>query len=114
LVEKYRKELEARGLLIRTITRETRDDPSAPGLRLATMHRVKGLEFDRVVIAAANDEVLPLAWALTRASDDAAREDTEHQERSLFYVALTRARREVLVTSHGTPSAWLNSNRTPK
>jgi superfamily I DNA/RNA helicase len=73
------------------------------------MHRVKGLEFDRVVIAGANDKVLPLASAIGRASDNAAREDTEQQERALFYVALTRARQEVLVTSHGTPSAWLSS-----
>lgn len=108
-VAKYKDALEARGLLTRTITRETRDDPGAQGLRLATMHRVKGLEFDRVVIAGANDKVLPLASALGAASDDAAREDTEQQERALFYVALTRARREVLVTSHGTQSAWLES-----
>ena len=51
------------------------------------------------------------AHGLLHASDDAAREDAEQQERALFYVALTRARREVLVTSHGTPSAWLESKR---
>jgi len=60
-----------------------------------------------VLVVGANEKVLPLASAMERASDDAAREDTEHQERSLFYVALTRARREVLVTSHGAMSAWL-------
>lgn len=113
-VEKYRNALEARGLLTRTITRETRDDPAALGLRFATMHRVKGLEFDRVVIAGANDKVLPLASALGRASDDAAREDTEQQERALFYVALTRARQAVLVTSHGTPSWWLSTRPATK
>lgn len=108
-VAKYQAALERLGIPVRTITRETRDDPSAPGLRLATMHRVKGLEFDRVVVAAANDKVLPLASAMARASDDAAREDTEHQERALCYVAITRARREVLVTSHGAPSAWFTA-----
>ena len=35
-------------------------DPSSSGVRLATMHRVKGLEFDRVVIASANEGTLPL------------------------------------------------------
>jgi len=113
-VEKYRAALEARGLETRTITRERRDDPGAPGLRFATMHRVKGLEFDRVVIAGANEKVLPLASALDRASDDAAREDTEQQERALFYVALTRARREVLVTSHVAPSRWLTAKPAPR
>lgn len=113
-VEKYQEALKSRGLATRTITRETRDDPGAPGVRLATMHRVKGLEFDRVVIAGANDKVLPLASAIQRASDDAAREDTTQQERALFYVALTRARQEVLVTSHGSPSAWLSTKSVAK
>jgi superfamily I DNA/RNA helicase len=75
------------------------------------MHRVKGLEFDRVIVAGATAELLPLASALARASDAAAREDIEHQDRALFYVALTRARREVLITSHGKPSAWLTAAR---
>jgi superfamily I DNA/RNA helicase/mRNA-degrading endonuclease RelE of RelBE toxin-antitoxin system len=108
-VEKYEDALRGLGVPTRTITRETRDDPSEPGLRLATMHRVKGLEFDRVVVAGATDKVLPLASAIARASDEAAREDATQQERALFYVALTRARQEVLITSHGTPSAWLRS-----
>ncbi len=106
-VAKYHDELDALGLTIHAITRQTRDDSSKPGLRVATMHRVKGLEFDRVIVAGANAELLPLASALARASDGAAREDAEHQERALFYVALTRARREVLITSHGKPSEWL-------
>lgn len=104
--------LEELGIATRTIRRDTRDDPASPGVRLATMHRVKGLEFDRVVIAAANDKVLPLASALARASDQAGREDQEQQERALFYVALTRARQEVLVTSHGAASAWLARARS--
>ena len=106
-VTKYHDELDALGLTIYQISRQTRDDSSKPGLRVATMHRVKGLEFDRVIVAGATADLLPLASALARASDDAAREDAEHQERALFYVALTRARREVLITSHGKPSAWL-------
>jgi len=106
-VDKYHDELDALGLTIYKISRQTRDDASKPGLRVATMHRVKGLEFDRVIVAGANADLLPLASALARASDAAAREDLEHQERALFYVALTRARREVLITSHGKPSSWL-------
>ena len=89
------------------------DDTASPGLRLATMHRVKGLEFDRVVVAGANEKVLPLASALSRASDEAAKEDAEQQERALFYVALTRARREVLITSHGVASRWLGESGAP-
>lgn len=107
LVEKYQAALEARGVKTLLVSRKNKDDPSVPGLRLATMHRVKGLEFDRVVVAGVNDKVVPLESALARASDEAAREDVEQQERALLYVAITRARREVLVTCHGAPSSWL-------
>lgn len=107
LVEKYQAALEARGVTTLFVSRRHKDDPSVPGLRLATMHRVKGLEFDRVVVAGVNNKVVPLESALARTSDDAAREDVEQQERALLYVAITRARREVLVTSHGTPSSWI-------
>ena len=52
-----------------------------PGLiRLATLHRAKGLEFDRVIVIGAATALGPV-------------EETA-QERSLLYVALTRARRE--------------------
>ncbi len=107
-LQKYAKAFEELGIKTRLLSRDVGDVPTEPGLRLATMHRVKGLEFDRVAVAAVNDKVVPLASALAAASDDAAREDVERQERSLFYVALTRARREVLLTSHGDPSKWLS------
>jgi superfamily I DNA/RNA helicase len=52
-----------------------------PGaIRLATLHRAKGLEFDRVVVIGHKLALGPV-------------EETA-QERSLLYVALTRARRE--------------------
>lgn len=107
-LQKYATAFDELGIKTRLLSRVVGDVPSEPGLRLATMHRVKGLEFDRVAIVAVNDKVVPLASALGAASDDAAREDAERQERSLFYVALTRARREVLITSHGEPSIWLS------
>lgn len=113
-LQKYAKAFEESGIKIRVLSRDVGDVPSEPGLRLATMHRVKGLEFDRVVIAAVNDGVVPLASALTSASDDAARSDVERQERSLFYVALTRARREVLISSHVEASKWLSPSRLAK
>ena len=59
---------------------------------LLTAHNAKGLEFDRVVIAGAEEGLFPHASAL---EDPAELEE----ERRLFYVALTRARDEVLVTA---------------
>jgi DNA helicase-2/ATP-dependent DNA helicase PcrA len=59
---------------------------------LLTVHNAKGLEFDAVVIAGLEEGLMPHASS----SDDA---DALEEERRLFYVALTRARDEVLLTA---------------
>ncbi|OQX29083.1 MAG: hypothetical protein B0D92_05645 [Spirochaeta sp. LUC14_002_19_P3] len=56
---------------------------------LITMHNTKGLEFDRVFITGLEDGLFP------RNSDDTAELE---EERRLFYVAITRARRQVAFT----------------
>ena len=107
LLEQYEAALGDAGIETFRLRRSEAEDRAAPGLRLATMHRVKGLEFDRLVVAGVNDGVVPLAWGELRSEDGAVREEAEKRERALFYVAVTRARREVLITSHGTPSPWM-------
>lgn len=106
-VERYQGALQARGIATYPVRRSEAEDRTAEGVRLATMHRVKGLEFDRVLVVAVNHDVLPLPRALEGAASDADREALETRERSLLYVAATRARREVKVTSHGRPSRFL-------
>ncbi|NOY93749.1 MAG: UvrD-helicase domain-containing protein [Deltaproteobacteria bacterium] len=107
LLEQYETALVELGVETRRLSRTEADDQDLPGLRLATMHRVKGLEFDRIIIAGVNDGVVPLNIGDLRSDDRAVREEAEMRERALFYVAATRARREVLITSHGKPSAWI-------
>ena len=85
----------------------TLDDTTKEGVRLATMHRVKGLEFDRVVIASVNSGLLPHRRAYAAASDAAEREKAETKERALLYVAATRAKKELLILSYGKPSPFL-------
>ena len=65
------------------------------------------LEFDRLIIAGVNKDIVPLNTPDLKSDDDAVREEAEQRERALFYVAVTRARRDVLITSHGKPSPWL-------
>ena len=60
-------------------------------VRLATMHRVKGLEFDRVMLAGVNADLAPLPAALDDRGDAVERESAETEERALVYVAATRA-----------------------
>ena len=83
------------------------DAGETDGVRLATMHRVKGLEFDRLVMAGVNADLAPLAKAVEARGDAVEREAAETEERALLYVAATRARKELLVLSFGAPSPLL-------
>lgn len=71
------------------------------------MHRVKGLEFDRVAIASVNSGLVPLLAAVRSRGDAASRARAETEERALVYVAATRAKRELLVFSYGRPSPFV-------
>ena len=98
--------LEAANIPLEVLETEAPDD-SSPGVRLATMHRVKGLEFDRVLIASANQDLIPLPAAVS-ATSGPERTAAEVGERSLLYVAATRAKRELTILSSGSPSPFLS------
>ena len=83
------------------------DAAETDGVRLATMHRVKGLEFDRVVMASINADLVPLPVAIDARGDAVERESAETEERALVYVAATRAKKELVVLSFDTPSRFL-------
>lgn len=84
------------------------DKRGIDGVRVATMHRMKGLEFQCLAVVGLDAGVLPASNAVTSAAEDplAHRQDLQ-RERCLLFVALTRAR-DVLYLSHsGTPSTLL-------
>ena len=83
------------------------DSDETEGVRLATMHRVKGLEFDCVIMASVNADLVPLPAALDGRGETVVRESAETEERALVYVAATRAKKELLVLSFDTPSRLL-------
>lgn len=76
-------------------------------INLATMHRVKGLEFDAVFVASANRGLLPLEFVVDSAADPVTRRQRENEERALIYVSLTRARKLAYVYAYGAISPWL-------
>jgi hypothetical protein len=82
------------------------DEPKLDdGVRLATMHRVKGLEFPCVLIAGVQAGTVPLE--LKSYADELALKDHVDTERRLLFVAATRARDELTVTGFGGRSAFL-------
>ncbi len=60
-----------------------------PGVRLSTIHQAKGLEWPCVIVLWCNDDLFPSAKALA--------EGHEAEERRLFYVAVTRAKDNLLL-----------------
>ncbi|MGB3443131.1 MAG: UvrD-helicase domain-containing protein [Actinophytocola sp.] len=84
----------------------TKDGPKGDGdIHVGTMHRMKGLEYERVILAAVTDGVIPKKSASSANSPDAARR--EHQDRSLLFVAATRARDTLHITTHPPESRYL-------
>ena len=75
------------------------------------MHLAKGLEFRAVVVAACDDEVLPLQSRIVTVADEADLEDTYTTERYLLYVACTRARDHLLITGVEPASEFLDDLR---
>ena len=105
LLDQYEGALDSKG--INHVRIQQSDDPGKQGLLTATMHRVKGLEFDAIIIAGANDGIVPLAAATAEVDSDYARLEVETKERSLLYVAATRAKNYVLITCGGKPSPFI-------
>lgn len=75
---------------------------------VCTMHLAKGLEFRAVVVMACDDEVIPLQERIETVGDDADLQEVYDTERHLLYVACTRARDHLLVTSAGPASEFLD------
>jgi DNA helicase-2/ATP-dependent DNA helicase PcrA len=64
----------------------------APRVTLMTVHSAKGLEFELVLLTGMEEEMFPY-----RGMNGDGRDDIE-EERRLAYVAITRARRKLIVT----------------
>ena len=79
---------------------------------ISTMHLAKGLEFRAVVVMACDDEVIPSQERIETVADDADLEEVYNTERHLLYVACTRARDYLLVTSVKPSSEFLDDMQT--
>ena len=78
---------------------------------ISTMHLAKGLEFRSVAVMACDDEVIPSQDRIETVVDDSDLEEVYNTERHLLYVACTRARDQLLVTSVDPASEFLDDLR---
>lgn len=75
---------------------------------VCTMHLAKGLEFRAVVVMACDDEVIPLQARIESVTEESDLEEVYNTERHLLYVACTRAREYLLLTSVTPASEFLD------
>ena len=75
---------------------EQNNPPTLPGVVLSTLHAAKGLEWDHVYLIGINEGILPMGKEI-------------EEERRLFYVGLTRAKRTVHLSYAGQASEFLAS-----
>lgn len=80
------------------------DSPEKPqeNLKLMTAHAAKGLEFDYVFISGLEENLFPYERPNMRAEE-------KEEERRLFYVALTRARKKVFLSYAGRRGIFGNN-----
>jgi len=78
---------------------------------ICTMHLAKGLEFRAVGVMACDDEIIPLQERIQTVGDDADLQEVYDTERHLLYVACTRARDHLLITSVNPASEFLDDLR---
>ena len=81
-------------------------------ISISTMHLAKGLEFRGVAVMACDDEVIPSQERIQTVGDEADLQEVYDTERHLLYVACTRARDHLLVTSVEPASEFLDDLRT--
>ncbi|MCF3960430.1 UvrD-helicase domain-containing protein [Streptomyces fuscigenes] len=78
------------------------------GVRLATMHAMKGLEFRAVSVLGVGEGSVPFSREITPREADPLQHDADLlRERCLLFVACTRAREALHVTWSGVPSPFL-------
>ena len=79
---------------------------------VCTMHLAKGLEFKSVAVVACDDEIIPLQERIESVGDDADLKEVYDTERQLLYVACTRARDYLLITSVSPVSEFIDDLKT--
>ena len=80
---------------ITLLTDADEKDPNADTVKLMTIHAAKGLEFSVVFVAGLEEMLFPNALSIN------TREELE-EERRLFYVAITRAKKRLWITYANT------------
>jgi mRNA-degrading endonuclease RelE of RelBE toxin-antitoxin system len=108
-LDRSRKAVVAAGLPFKVLDENV--EMSSEHVSVCTMHLAKGLEFRAVVVMACDDEIIPLQARIESVADDADLQEVYETERHLLYVACTRARDFLLVSSVAPASEFVDDMR---
>ncbi|WP_431480277.1 3'-5' exonuclease [Pseudomonas simiae] len=111
-VDRASQAVAAAGLSFKVLDEQV--DTESGYVSIGTMHLAKGLEFRAVVVMGCDDEVIPLQERIETVGDDADLKEVYDTERQLLYVACTRARDELVVTSVSPASEFLDDLLMPR
>lgn len=108
LLDKVSDHLVAAG--VPTVRVRDHPGPDDDGVRLASMHAMKGLEFRCVAVIGVTSRAVPFAREVTPADVDRIQHDSDVlRERCVLFVACTRAREALHVSWSGKPSPFLSA-----
>ena len=112
ILARTKNQLEQNNIPIKELRRRVPDEGAENQVRICTAHRVKGLEFDYIFVVHCNLDTFPLS-AVVQQLDHPDQEREYTRERSLLYVASSRAKKELVVLSYGLPSVLLRDSVVP-
>ena len=104
LVDAVVRDLRTRGLLVLRIEDDMAEDTTKEGVRVATMHRAKGLEFDDVFLACLDSDIIPPKFLMQNQVDALSAREIAEREKSLLHVAATRAKKRLYLSWIGRPT----------
>ena len=106
-LQKVQTALKSREVTTYQIRGNVFDHTAIEGIRISTIHRIKGLEFSSVAVLGANYESVPLKRLVDRCSDGETREEIILREINAFFVAMTRTKGNLWISGSPTISSLL-------
>lgn len=97
--EQINQRLISKGVTPTRLHRDLLSWSSSPGVYYGTYHSAKGLEFDAIIMPFCSDNVVPSQERIIELGDQ---EDALAEEGRLIYVAVTRAKKTLIITYTGT------------
>lgn len=96
-------EMHSTAMFLEGVSLGSASDGDGDTIQLSTLHKAKGREFDHVWLAGVSNRVLPLTGQVR---DGVSYLIPDDEERRLFFVGVSRARKELVISGHNVSSGF--------